>query len=281
MSISEIPKNDERFSANKNIRIAIAGLAICDLANTASKIRFLRHVPKHKLKMKIIKKKALDFSFVDSFEVEIGGTLKNIKITGGTSPSVPTFEHIPTSYQEYKLSKLLNFTLLHGHRLELRSILPFQLGSTTKVIESPTVLEIDYCMFYTAKLTEHKYNFKKKNQTTEIRFDDFLGEVLGGYMTVANELLIDIPGAIQPKIKLPVIENGVEYVYEIQFNNSCFEEDGTVCKETRTDRTDFLEFYQVLEDRILPIEEFDLKALDSVAKAATGTGACLPGCRTC
>lgn len=278
MSISEIPKNNERFSANKNIRLAIAGLAVCDLAVIASKIRFLRHVPKHKLKMKIIKKKAADFSFVDSFEREIGEPLKNIKITGGTAPTIPTFEHIPTTYQEYRLDRLLNLTLLHGHRLDLKSLLPYKPGSTTNVIEFPTVLEIDYCAFYTAKLTDHKYNFKK--QSTPIRFEDYLCEVLGGYMTVTDKLTIEIPGAIQPRIELPIIENQIEYVYEVQFNNSCFEEDGTPCKQTREDETDFLEYYKVLEDNIIPEEEYDL-AVIKTDKAATGTGACLPACRTC
>lgn len=277
MSISEIPRNDERFLANKNIRLAIAGLAVCDLANTASKIRFLRHVPKHRLKMKIIKKKAADFSFVDSFEREIGETLKDIKITGGTASSPPTFEHIPTSYQEYRLDRLLNFTLLHGHRLDLKK---HETKNEADKIESPTVLEIDYATFYTAKLTKNKYNFKKTNQPDPILFDDRLGEILGGYMTVAEKLVIEIPGAIQPKIELPIIENEVEYVYEVHFNNSCFKPDGEPCEEPRREPTDFVEYYKILGDNIPPEEKYDLDEIE-LGHKATGTGACLPACRTC
>lgn len=279
MSISEIPKNTEKFSKGKNIRIAIGGLSICDFAIQTSEIRFLRHVEKHKLKMKIIKKQADDFSFVDSIEYEIGEKLKNIKITGATAPQTPTFEHIPTTYQEYPLSKLISFSLLHGHELDFRSPLPYKPGSTTERIESPTLLKIENCSFYTAKLTDHKYNFKKEN--IEIRFDDYFGEILGGYMTVVQELRIQIPGALQGEINLPIEENGIRYVYEIELNNSCFEESGTPCNEVQSDRTDFLDFYDVLEDKINPMETFDLVQLKNGTKAATGTGACLPACRTC
>lgn len=259
MSIASIPENKLNFQGGNNVRIAIAGLSICKFATAGSTIRFLRHVPKHQLSMKIIQKLASG-EIVGDVSYTLGAQLKTITIAGAETSG--GFEYKPGYYSEYELKMMMDLRFLHGHPLDQKA------GSPS---DSLTVMTINNCLFYTAKLTDDEFDLVKNNSPIGIirRF----GEILGGYMRVADdkELVITIPGLIASPIRLPVKTGDVKYFYEIQFNNSCFEADGKPCQPTEP--TDFLKIYDILQDNMRPYEEYDLKRL---SERLADTGACLP-----
>lgn len=273
MSIANIPENKMAFSGGNNIRIAIAGLAICKFAVPNSTIRFLRHVDKHKLKMNILQMRASDMEVLGSTDYTIGDASKTIAITGGDSTS--SFEHRPSTYQEKELKELLDMQFLHGHPLTQRN--------TTPAYGRLTVMTINHCRFYTAELTEDEFDLVKNDVLVPIKKK--FCKILGGYMKVnpagANpKLTITIPHFFPSPIELPVKVGDEEYLYEIQFNNSCFEENNQPCAKDsnvpQDARTDFPKVYDVLEDKVRPIDKFDLIRLDSSGTKSPNTGACLP-----
>jgi hypothetical protein len=290
MSIAAIPENRLDFQDGNNIRIAIAGLALCKFAPKTSRIRFLRHVPKHQLKLKIIQIRASDMALIGTKEYTIGDAVQRITIEGAEAPTPPeNFIYKPTNYQERELKEMMDLSFLHGHKLRDKTTdLPDKL---------PTELIINNCIFYTAKLTDKEFDLEKDN--LPIKLGRRFGEILGGYMKVAanNKLKITIPDFFDPPPELPV-KNAAgteEYLYEIQFNNSCFEENGQACKRTsNTGPTDFLKIYDILEDNVRPFETFDIRPKDvertdvqpkqeyspfeqlDLDRRAVDTGACLP-----
>lgn len=267
MSIAAIPENDLDFQGENNIRLAIAGLAICKFAQARSEVSFLRHVDKHKLKLKIIPKLASG-EIVDESQVEYTiGDLRSIYITGAEATG--GFQYEPGSYSsEYPLKMMLDLHFLHGHPLARKAGTPS---------DNLTKMSIDNCLFYTSKLTDDDYDLVMNGSPMNIKRR--FGEILGGYMKVPDKLTITIPGLIGSPIELPVTIDGVKYHYEVQFNNSCYELDGTPCKPPGPNEpTDFLKIYGILEDRERPFDKFDLK---KIVKSQPGvltinTGACLP-----
>jgi hypothetical protein len=276
MSINKFPINDQPFPKDMNVRIAIAGLAVCDLAKKDSIVRFLTHVLNHELKMRIVQKD-------ESFNIlgEVSFTLdkkQNISITGGVD--LRTYIHKPSSYKEYPLNMTMDLTFLHGN--ELSRITPLIPPSITM----PCDLVIDYAAFYTAKLTDKKFNLMKKEE--EIKIERKFGEILGGYMQTNQYITVEIKNYLPFSLRLPVAnEKGIKYYYEIDFNNSCVDEDG--CKEdlkklnaeSGSKKTDFSYIYDILKDDLKPEEQFDLRRLDTNKKRKKdiGTGACLPTVR--
>lgn len=270
MSIADILEDDPVFKSENNIRLAIAGLAICKFAPSRSEIRFLRHVDKHKLKLTIIPKLASG-EIVDKNQVReytLGNQFKSIYITGAEATT--GFEYKSGSYSsEYPLKMMMDLCFLHGHRLGPKA------GTPSDEI---TVMSMDNCLFYTTKLTDDDYDLVKNGSPLGIKRK--FGEILGGYMKVAdnNELTITIPGLIESPIKLPVMVNNVKYHYDIQFNNSCYEADGTPCKFNPSEPTDFLKIYDILEDTERPFDKFDLRKIEKSQSdiLTINTGACLP-----
>lgn len=264
MSIANIPENNLDFQNGNNIRLAIAGLAICKFADEGSEIKFLRHVDKHQLKLKIIQK-SIKGENVGEVEYTIGKTLKTISFAG--AETVNGYQYKPGYYSEYELKMMLDLQFLHGHRLDQKPGPHY---------DNLTVMSIDNCLFYTAKLTDADFDLVRK-PSSPLGVKRRFCEILGGYMKVAenSELTITIPGLAASPIKLPAQIDGEKYFYEIQFNNSCFEENGKPCESTvTTEDTDFLKIYDILEDTKRPFEQFDLKNLD--AHKGINTGACLP-----
>jgi hypothetical protein len=265
-----IKENKVTFPNGNNIRIAITGLAICDFNNPKSYIEFLRHVEKHKLKIKIVQKNSDDLSIVGSTEHEIGKDIKSISISGAERIASSVYK--PTRYEEYDLDNIISFKKLHGHELVKNN-------KPSKPITPPTILTIENCAFYTNKLTDKKYNLIKfdtdSGTATPIYLEKNFCEVLGGYMTCKNELL-------------PIEIDKKNYVYEIYFHNACFKEDGSVCNESEIrenneqskDKTDFAEYYELLLDDVKPSETYDLNE-SGLGLKGLGTGACLPGCTKC
>ncbi len=285
MSIPFISENNATFSRENNIRIAIAGLAICKFGRNNSTIRFLRHVEDHRLKLTIIQRQASDMAITDTESYMVSENTQTIKIEGAETPtSTDGFSFKPATYQENELKMMLDLNFLHGHRLEDKTT-----GLPDKL---PTNLQIFNCLFYTAELTDNEFDLTKEQST--IKLGRKFGKVLGGYMKVlpANKLKITISGGLgSTVIERPLSKGDVNYLYEVQFNNSCFDENGTPCPlETSVkESTDFLEIYEILEDKVKPEEIFDLKPIKpqpnteeptpgKLEKERKGinTGACLP-----
>ena len=266
MSIAAIPDNPLDFVGGNNIRIAIAGLAICKFADAGSTIRFLRHVENHQLKLTIQRKLKSGEDAGDPQEYTIDKSLKTISIAGA-EPS-EGYLYQPITYLEYELKLMMDLQFLHGHKLTER---------VGPHVDELTIMTINNCLFYTTTLTDVEFDLVKNGSLIKVarRF----GEILGGYMRVApdKELVITIPGLI---IRLPVKVDTIEYNYEIQFNNSCFKADGTPCDPPSVppESTDFLKIYDILEDRDRPYDQFDLRQVspEHLSKTAINTGACLP-----
>lgn len=279
MSIPFIPENKTTFSGEANIRLAIAGLAICRFPKPEedhSTIKFLRHVEKHQLKMEIIQK--LDTGeVIGNLSYTVGKKLKTIIIEG--AEAVDGFEHKPTNYSEYDLKTMLDLQFLHRHPLDLKS---------GDYVDALTVMRIKDCLFYTSKVTDNEFDLVRGDIPIPIKRK--FGEILGGYMKVADdkELKIIIPGLTTSPIKLPAKIGDVKYKYEVNFNNSCFEDNGVPCKKNTEQNTsiptDFVKIYDILEDKHPPYDRFDLKPIVTTATniisdasiIAINTGACLP-----
>lgn len=284
MSLAAVPENNLAFPGGNNVRIAIAGLSICRFGEGSppqtSSIRFLRHVPNHLLKMKITQKLAATQQITGEASFTLRKELKTITISG--AQPVTGFEYKPTSYSEYELRMMIDLQFLHKHPLTPKIVSP--------PVEAPTQLTISNCLFYTAALTDHKFDLKRNNVQEAVNRQ--FGEVLGGYMRVVggDALTINIPGLFPlERISLPTRIDGSDYVYEIQFNNSCFDEKGQPCPSVSTSTaTDFLKIYDLLMDSQNPLEIFDLEPLEPVneqdqvktlgrlGKKGVDTGACLP-----
>lgn len=272
MSIAEILDTNLIFPVDYNVRLSIAGLAICKFTTAGSTIRFLRHVENHQLKMTVIKK--LSNQIVE----EVNYTLRKQAgpITFSGADQLSGYEYKPKSYSEgkYDLKMMLDLHFLHGHKLDPNP-------SPPSSPDSPTVMNINNCLFYTASLTEDKFDLKKNESLIQTR--KRFGEVLGGYMKVTDALTINIPNLFPSETLILPMKDGSEiYKYEIQFNNSCFDEKGKPCSEQESsENTDFLRIYDLLIDSREPIDKFDLKPIKSdelseVERKSINTGACLP-----
>jgi hypothetical protein len=275
MSIEAIPENTLGFPNGFNVRIAIAGLATCKFASPTSTIRFLRHVDKHRLELKV---KRIPATGVPKYDPPylIEKSFKTISIDG--AEQVVGYEHQNLGPSEFKLKRIVNLPRLHGHTLKDKSGSPF---------DELTIMSITHCLFYTRDLTKLDHVIVKNHVSTGRKAK--FGEILGGYMKIGanKEVKITIPGLIGSPIRLPENESGVKYTYEIEFNNSCFEADNKPCPYTFP--TDFLRIYDVLQDDVDPKDKFDLlreltqeeesntsKKKGRPSITSTDTGACLP-----
>lgn len=248
MSIEAINTTTEQesFPKDKNIRVLIEGLALCDF-DRINTFRFLRHVLHHQLLMTINQKKRDDVEYIKTLTIKLEKN-QNVEILGAE-----------VNQDTNDLSDLLKMQNIHGKEIIDRDKdeLPEDL---------PTTLKVENCNFSSHLLTNNKYSFDDTNRT--IRQAKKYCAILKGDMFFANDFTIFIDGSFP--YTFPIDDN---YYYEIVFNNSC---DSTPqCGEEE----DYKYYYDIVREADNPHRRF--KMLKHGGRSPVGTGACLPTCTRC
>jgi hypothetical protein len=269
MSVKELKTNNQPFPSNKNVRIAVSGLAINELDRDVSIIRFLRHVPHHKLKLTITVRHS-NGNLIEQTPPIILEPEHNVSISGSDSVMPQSYIYQHREGIEFPLSEMINLWDLHGHELEFKTNLPDP---------PPSLLVLKHCSFYTAKLTEYQFDLLKNGQL--IKNQSKFGEILGAYMQCNSGTLdIIVEGHSDFPKHLPIFDaNGSPFLYDISFDNHC--EDEEACENLLGEgQTDFHFLYDVVGDDNPPEDLFAIVkpfGLSRLAASPVGTGACLNG----
>lgn len=257
LQLAELREAIEPFPADKNVRVKITGLALCTFAAAQSTVEFLRHVKHHDLLMKITKVRSdMPDPNPKTITVKIEPT-QNVEISATGMTPVDSHIHPPANANQ-DLGFLIGMRSLHDNiPLEDKRNMPAR---------RPTLLRLNHCAFYTHKLTDGEYQFEDVDETPHPRPQQRYCQILAGYMSYSGNLEISIETDGIP-LTFPL----TGFLYEIEFSNSC---DST--PECR-DEEDFRFIYDVVKQTENPGRVFKLIEVPR----ATGTGACLPVCKTC
>jgi hypothetical protein len=201
------------FPAGNNVRITIAGLAVCKFEPDTTRdtlIHFLNHVPLHELRV-MVRRKLIDSTNWETIfpKTEIPRNSASILVTGTTFGDQPNYEHRPQG-GEFPLNHLLNISDSHKKRFTRNS---------KEAIE----MRLNHCAFYIKELTEHPYYvFADVIPTSES--PKKLGKVLAAYTKISGTLSIIVDEG-------PFFQHLINdtYEYEIEFTNHC-EENPTACE---------------------------------------------------
>jgi hypothetical protein len=196
------------FPAGNNIRITIAGLAVCKFEPDTTRntlIHFLNHVPLHELRV-TIRRKAINSTNVEIVlpETEIHRNSDIISVAGIIMGNQPNYKHPPQA-REFPLDELLNISDTHRTRFTRNS---------ARAIE----MRLSHCAFYIKELTDDLYYVFADGLPTSIS-PKKLGKVLAAYMNVTERIFIDVDG--ERFFERLIEDEGVRYEYEIEFTNHC------------------------------------------------------------
>ncbi|MBS1794639.1 MAG: hypothetical protein JSS81_12335 [Acidobacteria bacterium] len=262
MSIISIPENECRFPNGKNVRVSVTGLAYGKLTKERSEIRFLRHVDKHELSVRIIQRNAGDNSKIDQAVYTIGKS-QNVEIKAAQVNQPASYKYADIGAGEFQLKEIINMHNLHGRVLSPK--LPPK-------PPAPSALYLHDFTFYTAGMTNEKFDLKEGN--TEIFPSKYFGEILAGYLECTGGALdIEVPGHFGFPLHLPFQKDRETYVYDIFFNNACVAPENECESMIGAGETDLKFLYEILVDQQSPTRMFKLMR---TGHSTTGVGACLP-----
>jgi hypothetical protein len=253
INVLSISTDLKLFPADKNVRVYITGLVLCDFIKP-SVFRFLRKVPHHQFLMTIVQRKRSDGNYKKILTIKFEnneGKIKdyqNIEILGADNNS-----------DSNQLDNFLNIQAIHGTEV-------FRIEDDDLENDAITKLTLQNCNFFTYKLTENKFLFDDANGTS-LNEKEYC-EILGGDMSFSNNVQISINNSL-PLI-LPIDR---DFIYEITFNNSC--DSSSNCGEEE----DFKYFYEIVRETANPHRRF--KMIKGSGFKSIGTGACLPACKAC
>ena len=219
---NEIEENLAPFPQGKNVRITIAGLAVCEFKEDTripSVIHFLRHVPHHKLKINVRRRQVGSASTQDFFSDEIPNSAKGIEIIPSSSTRPATHIHNPQN-DEFELDETINLSNTHKTRFRRNPNRAITMNLSNRA-------------FYTKRKTRDKYiafiidDIQPSYTPTEI------GEIIGAYMNVSGIIRInkvEANGNVTLLKECPIIDGGNPYEYEIEFTNHCESIDTEDCE---------------------------------------------------
>jgi hypothetical protein len=259
------------FPRDARVRIGVMGLAYCALTGPDSQVKFLTHVPDHKLDMVLFQgKRGEPMSMIFAARIERG----KIGVSLGADAITPGGVHTPG---DYLLAETLNLQKIHGNQ-------PIFVKAGHGGKSEPVVLTLNKCAFYTEEVTKNVFDLIEVNTQTmseTIVATRKFGDIIGGKMkclpTARGNLSINIeyPAAADLKMdsKYPLLDtDGTPFIYDIYFLNHC------VTNDAGTEE-DFSRYYEVLEDRSAP-KVFKIRKVPSLivegAAGAEGSGEVIP-----
>lgn len=222
INLNSVTDNLEPFPQGKNVRITIAGLAVCEFkedTSVPSVIHFLRHVPYHKLKVNIRRRRVGSSSVQNFFSDEIPNSAKGIEIIPSSSTRPATYIHTPEN-GEFHLNETINLSNVHKTR--------FRRNPSRAV-----TMNLSNCAFYTKSRTEDKYIAFIMDDIQPTYTPAQLGEVIGAYMNVSGTIRVnkvEANGNVTLLKECPIIDGSNQYEYEIEFTNHCESVDAEDCE---------------------------------------------------
>lgn len=261
------------FPQNRNLRITVEGLAICEFEpNTSnlSTISFLDHVRHHNLMLTVRRRKVGTTAKPEEFDLgAIGKKVKNINIDTTSTSGITNYKRENLLSGESKLDNIIHLT--NAHKPWIGSHRRFR-RNTKKAIK----LNLKHCEFYIKTLTPDEYYLF----TLDNPFPSGtkrLGAVIGAYMNVSESIKILIDG--KEIFNKPVIESGHSYHYEMKFTNHC-EESTEKCKDVIGNRgSDIWFLYDIIEPRRPPI--YKVRLFKITFDKATGETIITPNIAAC
>jgi hypothetical protein len=256
------------FPPDVNVRIHIAGLAVCDRKGENWDINFLRNVPDHNLSIKIEKKRRNNpKAFETMGPYPINDNYRTMSIE--CDDSNPT-----TSAGPLPLSWILKFSELHLHPIKYKKD-PL---TDTKL----TYLTIYDCQLYTEHITEIPFElFRIEPDGKEKPLNPRqIGDEIVAYMCCGDNSLTTITVERHPEfpIDLPQKDDEGEIVYDIYLNNACIDEVKCKHNSAASNETDFRFYYEVIKDKDNPGRRIKIKKSPppQIKPEGTGVEACNP-----
>lgn len=267
MTEDSVTNQSESFPKDNNVRVIVAGLAICELDPKISEVKFLRHLEDHILSLRIVQKLRANGNVIFDKTLSIQKD-QNIEISGSTATRINS--HIyQTNEPNKSLDHLVGMGSLHGTKTNPKKI-NTKINLPTPV---PSFLKLHNFAFYSHELTKDLFQFYEGNRPKDN--PSYFCLKLGSYMNFQGTLRIQFDKNPLPTLpEFPSQDSkGNEFIYEISFDNACETKD---CENEE----DFKYIYDILEEDGNVNRRFEMRNA-STKLASTGTGACLPVCRTC